>query len=393
VKKQQRESGQALVAAVFGLVVLLGAAGLAIDVGYLRYQRRLQQSAADSAALAGAAESAAGNATSAARADSSLNGFTNGVNNVTVAVNPAFAFGTNTGVQVQVSAVQPTFFMRIFGVNTATVSTVAVALFSSTKNCVYALNGFGTALNNGATVAAPGCGIVVNSNLLNTGSITANSVSVHGTASGSATSPAAVTGTVEAGDPLYRLTPPAGGTGCTAATYNGPTGAAPPLNPRPLRQGRYCSIVVTGNVNLTLNPGTYTITTGGVSLNGKGTVTGTGVTIYLTGNAGSVAINTAPTANETLQLRAPTTSALAGILFYQDPGNTQTANIDGKGTSRLQGALYFPGATLNLSNTGTLAAYTLAVAKTLSLGGTVNLGSNFSSLPGGSPIKNAVLVE
>jgi hypothetical protein len=296
-------------------------------------------------------------------------------------------------VQVQVSAVQPTFFMRIFGVNTATVSTVAVALFSSTKNCVYALNGFGTALNNGATVAAPGCGIVVNSNLLNTGSITANSVSVHGTASGSATSPAAVTGTVEAGDPLYRLTPPAGGTGCTAATYNGPTGAAPPLNPRPLRQGRYCSIVVTGNVNLTLNPGTYTITTGGVSLNGKGTVTGTGVTIYLTGNAGSVAINTAPTANETLQLRAPTTSALAGILFYQDPGNTQTANIDGKGTSRLQGALYFPGATLNLSNTGTLAAYTLAVAKTLSLGGTVNLGSNFSSLPGGSPIKNAVLVE
>ena len=393
MKKQQRESGQALVAAVFGLVVLLGAAGLAIDVGYLRYQRRLQQSAADSAALAGAAESAAGNATSAARADSSLNGFTNGVNNVTVAVNPAFAFGTNTGVQVQVSAVQPTFFMRIFGVNTATVSTVAVALFSSTKNCVYALNGFGTALNNGATVAAPGCGIVVNSNLLNTGSITANSVSVHGTASGSATSPAAVTGTVEAGDPLYRLTPPAGGTGCTAATYNGPTGAAPPLNPRPLRQGRYCSIVVTGNVNLTLNPGTYTITTGGVSLNGKGTVTGTGVTIYLTGNAGSVAINTAPTANETLQLRAPTTSALAGILFYQDPGNTQTANIDGKGTSRLQGALYFPGATLNLSNTGTLAAYTLAVAKTLSLGGTVNLGSNFSSLPGGSPIKNAVLVE
>jgi hypothetical protein len=393
VKKQQRESGQALVAAVFGLVVLLGAAGLAIDVGYLRYQRRLQQSAADSAALAGAAESAAGNATSAAQADSSLNGFTNGVNNVTVAVNPAFAFGTNTGVQVQVSAVQPTFFMRIFGVNTATVSTVAVALFSSTKNCVYALNGFGTALNNGATVAAPGCGIVVNSNLLNTGSITANSVSVHGTASGSATSPAAVTGTVEAGDPLYRLTPPAGGTGCTAATYNGPTGAAPPLNPRPLRQGRYCSIVVTGNVNLTLNPGTYTITTGGVSLNGKGTVTGTGVTIYLTGNAGSVAINTAPTANETLQLRAPTTSALAGILFYQDPGNTQTANIDGKGTSRLQGALYFPGATLNLSNTGTLAAYTLAVAKTLSLGGTVNLGSNFSSLPGGSPIKNAVLVE
>jgi Putative Flp pilus-assembly TadE/G-like len=394
LKNQRRQSGQALVAATFGLVVMLGAAGLAVDLGYLRYQRRLQQSAADSAALAGAAEAAAGNATSAAIEDATLNGFKNGVNHVTVNVNPAFAFGTQTGVQVQVSAIQPTFFMRIFGVNTATVSTAAVALSTSGKNCVYALNGFGTALNNGGTTSVSNCGVVVNSNLLNTGSITANSVSVHGTASGSATSPAAVTGTVEAGDPLYRLTPPGGGGGCTAATYSGPTGAAPPLNPPALSQGRYCSIVVTGNVNLTLNPGTYTITqAGGVSLNGRGTVTGTGVTIYLRGNAGPVAINTGPTANETLQLRAPTTGALAGILFYQNPGNTQTAIIDGKGASRLQGALYFPGATLNLSNTGSLAAYTLAVAKTLSLGGTVNFGSNFSTLPGGSPIKNAVLVE
>jgi hypothetical protein len=396
LKSQRRQSGQALVAATFGLVVMLGAAGLAVDLGYLRYQRRLQQSAADSAALAGAAEAAAGNATSAAIEDATLNGFRNGVNNVTVNVNPAFAFGTQTGVQVSVSAVHPTFFMRIFGVNTATVSTAAVALSTSGKNCVYALNGFGTALNNGGTTSVSNCGVVDDSNLLNTGRITASSVSVHGTASGSATSPAAVTGTVEAGDPLYRLTPPAGGGGCTAATYSGPTGAAPPLNPPALSQGRYCSIVVTGNVNLILNPGTYNITragAGGVSLNGRGTVTGTGVTIYLARNAGPVAINTAPTANETLLLKAPTTGALAGILFYQNPGNTQTANIDGRSASRLQGALYFPGATLNLSNTGSLADYTLAVAKTLSLGGTVNFGSDFSTLPGGSPIKNAVLVE
>lgn len=395
MKKQQRESGQALVAATFGLVVLLGAAGLAIDVGYLRYERRLQQSAADSAALAGASESAAGNATTAAQADSSLNGFTGGVNNVTVNVNPAFAFGTNTGVQVQVSAVHPTFFMRIFGVNTATVSTVAVALFSSTKNCVYALNGFGTALNNGAAVTAPGCGIVVNSDLLNTGSINAKSVSVHGAASGSLTIPAAITGVVEAGDPLFRLTPPpGGGGGCTTSTITGSTGTNPPVTAPPLNAGKYCSITVTGNVNVTFNPGTYTITqAGGLSLNGKGTVSGSGVTIYLRRFAGLVSINTLPGANETLQLQAPTTGALAGILFYQNPGNTLPATIDGKGTSRLEGALYFPGATLNLSNTGTLAAYTIAVANSLALGGTVNFGSDFSSLAGGSPIKSAVLVE
>jgi hypothetical protein len=80
-------------------------------------------------------------------------------------------------------------------------------------------------------------------------------------------------------------------------------------------------------------------------------------------------------------------------LFYQDPANPLPASIDGNGASSLQGALYFPGALLNLSNTGALAAYTIAVANSLSLTGNVNFGSDFSSLPGGSPIKSAVLVE
>jgi hypothetical protein len=393
VKSRQRESGQALVAATFGLVVLLGCAGLAVDVGYLRYQQRLQQSAADSAALAGAAESAAGNATAAAREDALLNGYTNGVNNVTVTVNPAFPFGAVTGVQVQVSAVHPTFFMRIFGVNNATVSTTAVAIVNSAKNCVYALNGFGTAINNSANVTATGCGIMDDGNLLNTGRITASSVGVHGTAAGGATIPAAITGIVEAGDPLYRLTPPGSGGGCQNGTVTGTTGFAPPSNVT-LNPGKYCSLTVTRNVNLTLRPGNYTITQpGGISLNGVGNVTGDGVTLYLQAAAGPVAINTAPGSNETLSLTAPTTGALAGILFYQDRANAQAAAIDGKGTSKLQGALYFPDANLSLSNTGNSAAYSLAVAKTLTLTGTVDFASNFTSLPAGSPIRNAVLVE
>jgi Putative Flp pilus-assembly TadE/G-like len=393
VKSRHRESGQALVAATFGLVVLLGCAGLAVDVGYLRYQQRLQQSAADSAAIAGAAESAAGNATAAAREDALLNGYTNGVNNVTVTVNPAFPFGAVTGVQVQVSAVHPTFFMRIFGVNNATVSTTAVAIDNSAKNCVYALNGFGTAINNNATVTATGCGIMDDGNLLNTGRITASSVGVHGTAAGGATIPAAITGIVEAGDPLYRLTAPGSGGGCTTEVISNTMPAQPPaivtLTPR-----KYCSITVTGNRNVTLSAGTYVITQGGgLSLNGTGTISGNDVTIYLSPGAGPVAINNLPGSSQTLQLIAPTTGALAGILFFQDRANAQAATINGRGTSKLQGTLYFPDATLNLSNTGNSAAYSLAVAKTLTLTGTVDFASNFTSLPAGSPIQNAVLVE
>jgi len=406
VKSRQRESGQALVAATFGLVVLLGCAGLAVDVGYLRYQQRLQQSAADSAALAGAAESAAGNATAAAREDALLNGYTNGVNNVTVTVNPAFPFGAVTGVQVQVSAIHPTFFMRIFGVNNATVSTTAVAIVNSAKNCVYALNTFGTVISNSGTLTAnnpaPGCGIVADASLQNTGTINAASVAVHGTVSGAPTNPAAVTGIVQAGDPLYRLTAPAAG-GCQTAfpggALNGATGFAPTRN-FTLNPGTYCSgITITNRANVTLNSGTYVITgtqgANGINWNGAGTVTvaGGGVTIYVARGAGQVLINTAPGSAEQLTLSAPTNGTYTGILFYQDTRNASAATINGKSTSTLQGALFFPAATLNLSNINA-AAYTITVADTLAFSGTVNLGrSDYSSLTGGSPIKDAVLVE
>src|SRR5580704_10943740 len=51
---RKSERGQALVFAAIGLVALLGFVGLGIDMGTLRYQKRLQQTAADAAALAGA---------------------------------------------------------------------------------------------------------------------------------------------------------------------------------------------------------------------------------------------------------------------------------------------------------------------------------------------------
>ena len=54
---RKEEAGQALIAAVAALgVALMGFAGLGIDMGYMRYEKRLQQTAADGAAIAGAAD-------------------------------------------------------------------------------------------------------------------------------------------------------------------------------------------------------------------------------------------------------------------------------------------------------------------------------------------------
>ena len=82
--KRNRESGQALFFVGFSLVVLTAVVGLSIDMGYLRYTKRRLQTAADSAAIAGASELNNGNFRTAALNDSKSNGFENGVNGVTV---------------------------------------------------------------------------------------------------------------------------------------------------------------------------------------------------------------------------------------------------------------------------------------------------------------------
>src|SRR5215470_14161191 len=79
MKKINKQSGQVLIGVAFAMVVLAGFAGLAIDMGTLRYQKRLQQTAADAAAIAGAAELNEVNGSTswlpAAQAASNQNGF------------------------------------------------------------------------------------------------------------------------------------------------------------------------------------------------------------------------------------------------------------------------------------------------------------------------------
>ena len=74
---RNKESGQALVLAALALTVLSGFAGLAIDMGVLRYDKRVQQAAADTAAIACASDLAYGHssALAAAAAAAVSNGF------------------------------------------------------------------------------------------------------------------------------------------------------------------------------------------------------------------------------------------------------------------------------------------------------------------------------
>jgi Flp pilus assembly protein TadG len=398
-RKGNRESGYGLVFAAFGLIILLGAAGLSVDIGYLRYQRRQMQSATDSAALAGAAQLGAGSsalvASDAAKSDSGLNGFPEG-GAITVTPTPTTFNGNGNAMNVVVSEAYDTFFMKVFGpaFQKVTVSTTATAQYLGSRNCIYALKGGGGInVNGGGSLNVPNCGIIDNQSLGGGGSVTAAAVGVHGFSS-IATNPPAITGMLQSSDPLSFLPAPAAPGGlCTTINWGM---AQNMFGAQTLGPGKYCGISFANNYsqNVTFTPGNYYITgPGGLSFQGSGHVNGTGgVFFYMSG--GSVNF----TNSQRIRLNAPSAGTYAGILFFQPTSNTAAATINGSngnGGSWVQGALYFPNATLTMSGAGNNAnsAYMMLVANTLHIQTNVTSTSNYGSLVNGSPIRTTVLVQ
>jgi len=103
-----------------------------------------------------------------------------------------------------------------------------------------------------------------------------------------------------------------------------------------LSPGYYCSLNVS-NKDITLVPGTYVIANGGsLSVQNQRTLTGSGVTFYLEGNA---TIDFAGGA--TMRLSAPIIGSYAGVLFFGDRNNTSLQRMNGTSNSYLTGAMYF----------------------------------------------------
>jgi Flp pilus assembly protein TadG len=140
------QAGQAIVLVVFMIIVLFGAIGLAVDGGIAYYYNAAAERAAASAALAGvifmpkqylssdSIPAGAGNdATDRAITAAKRNGFTVGVNNITVTVtrytDPVTGVIQNESLQVTVTRQVPTFFMQVFGITSITVSRTAVAQY------------------------------------------------------------------------------------------------------------------------------------------------------------------------------------------------------------------------------------------------------------------------
>ena len=464
---RKNEAGQALVFTVVGLVALLGFVGLGMDMGALRYQKRLQQTAADGASIAGATNLTYGGVQTGAQSAAASNGFTDASGNdatgcsnstavgtVCVQINnppqavtvngTAIPAGPHAGdanyVEAIVAVVQPTYFMRIFGVDRETITARAVATnlaggtSGNTTGCLYTLGPpsaaiEGVNINGSATLNAPTCGIVDNGNYNTKGNkldVNAGTFGVSGSANvsgpggtvtcGGSTTNCPTYGTPASSDPMGSKTPP-----CTfpctlagsAVSINGNgnftgSGVTYSNGVYTVSPGVYSSFSISGTGggnSVVFSPGTY-IFDGNTGTNadtmtipGNATISGNGVTFYFTNDA-SIQTNGTPTIN----LTAPSTGTYQGILMWQDKNDSNVGpapngpTLGGNSGTQYNGILYFPSDQLTFYGNNVSYSVGVVVSDSLALSGNPDVTFNGAAgVPGGLPpgftVGNAHLVE
>jgi Flp pilus assembly protein TadG len=387
---RRRESGQIFALVAMSLVVLLGFASLAVDVGFLWNKRRQMQTAADAAAIGGMRGLAHGSVVADALRDAKLNNFQNGTNSIKVTINNPPASGIYAGdpnaVEAIISQPVPTYFMRVLGFASVPVQARAVAHITPPPDCIYILNpsasGALTVGGSGATLNAK-CGIQVNStsskamNINGGACVTAAAIGIVGnySAGGCPPTPTPVTGVVAATDPLEGLAAPTPGNCIHTGIYKITSSLT-------LNQGTYCGgISITGaGTTVVFNPGVYILNGGGLAIGSNANVQGTDVTFYNTGTKKTYApFNVA--GGDTTSLSAPNSGPYEGILFFNDRTITgKGSTITGSSNTVFQGTLYFPTTALAYGGGSTSSAYNFIVADTLSVQGSATLNAEYSGL-------------
>ena len=392
------ERGSVAITVALALTVLLGLAALVVDVGLNWAARTSAQTAADSAALAGASSLLVDGPTGAidtvedlleknlvtpVGAGWALDGVEDNGEVVcwTLPAPPPDTLpppqfrgpeGSNA-LRVITPPIRVQYaFAPVLGKRSNSIKAMAAAGAGPTapNNCVLCMLEpsavDGLLLSGLGDIEVNGGGIVVNSesgsalHLLGSGVIRANQIRVLGgaipTSSLGQLLPPAEFGGPPAVDPLEDLprpdelaSPPPGGN--TAQVIPSDTTLAP---------GVYPSIEVQAGATLTLEPGVYVVTdftsfagTAGFTVRTGGHVVGSGVTIYLAcadhptpcdGGGATIRLE-----NESdFQVSPPATGEYAGLSIFSDQGNTRTLQL--LGPVHLTGAVYAASARLRVDS-------------------------------------------
>jgi Flp pilus assembly protein TadG len=349
------ESGQVIIVTALCMVVLIGFVGLAVDVGYIQYEKRRLQSAADAAALAAALEvRVCGTTTncSAMQTAASTALSENGYSNATVSSgctlptsstltltlnNPVCLVAGDPNatkvnyVEALVTETVQGYFSQLLGFTGFKLTARAEAAHGLGGPCIYALNPSASGALNVAVGLGfkSNCGVVVESSsstsvncLIGLG-VTAPELRVSPTGGGASLLCLGSTHVTQLpvptpADPLaYLPAPPTANDACGTSTASPYTGSATPVNlVVPLlsnivfNPGVYCGgISITASVlsTITFNPGTYILRNGHTTILGipgptqsgltitigaLSSMTGRGVTFYNEGNGGGFSLTT-----------------------------------------------------------------------------------------------------
>jgi hypothetical protein len=391
--------------------------GLAIDAGYLYHLRRRMQTAADAGAMAAAHELKKGSWESdviqAARDDAALNGF-DGSHGEVIAVNRPPTNGSQAGdrdfVEVIITQDAPTFFMRVLGLDAATVQARAVGgLVGASSACIYVLDPSGDKafeVSSGSRVNGA-CGVYVNSNhrfalsVTSDSHLTGSSIDVVGdyeATSGSTVTPSPDTGVSPEDDPLADLLPPSYG-GCNV--NQNPYKISSVV--RILNPGVYCGgISVESGGHAILNPGIYVLRGGGLRVSSGSTIEGYGVAFYNTTHPSYAYGRIDIDSNATAVLSAPDAGPMAGILFFGDRNHNGPSDLTNyvrsNSISYFEGTLYFPTQRLEFASNTVVndgAAWTMIVAYRLRVHSNtiLQVNTDYSASSSRPPEKKAALVE
>jgi len=369
------------VLAAISLVVLIGAAALAVDGGALLTERRHAQETADAAALAAAADlfqnypvnngfDSGGTAAASAQTVATANGYTNDgtTNTVTVNIPPKSGNFTNAAkypgyAEVIVTYNQARTLSGVFGSGTMPVRGRAVArgqwVPAQPQIIVFDLAA-PTALDlvtSNITVTVSTGAVVVNSSSAiaasnaDNANFTAPLYDVTGGMVGTFSGPADL-GVRPTPDPLSYL--PAPDTtklttqSASAVTYN----AANPPPVGGLQPGIYVGGVTINGVSATLNPGVYYFQGGGFTFKGFGTLTGINVLLYNApatindvisiSGARPLIGNSPPPATVTLSPlpNSGQWQAYQGLVIFQNQAATAPIILNGTGNYNITGTIY-----------------------------------------------------
>lgn len=395
---QRREAMVAVQVAVT-MTALVGVLALVLDSGMLLLERRHAQSAADAAALAGAAELLRiyyptdlghdlGHTARDAAADYLNNNYTSAqqanLANISINVPPSSNSITQHRtwgfIEVSFTYNQPRYFSTLFGSGSIPITARAVAegKWAKPRAGVIVLDPSARSaldISGGGSFTVSGASIQVDSSnssaftVSGGGTITATEADVYGGYSGNGNFNVAgghpITGVPPIPDPLAYLPAP---TVPPAGRIEHPSSHVYILHPGSYGGGgSQPNLPNFGNNDIVTfkqasdgNGGIYYFTQKGFNSNGATLAMDVGTTggimLYNAGTGSSDAINIAGNSSSSVILSGLTRGPYKDILFFQARNASENLSITGNGTFQLTGTIYAAAGTINVTGNGTAQA-------------------------------------